>query len=117
MNIGLMEEGSRILEEETDFQCFSKVKTDVNHFLCNILQAKWIEKKDEVWFLITADRFLRGMVRAIVGTLLDLGNEKINLDDFKGILQSKDRKKAGRAAPAYGLYLNEVKYPKKIFLK
>jgi tRNA pseudouridine38-40 synthase len=117
MDLGLIEEGSRILEEETDFQCFSKVKTDVNHFLCDIIQAKWMDKTDEVWFQITADRFLRGMVRAIVGTLLDLGSEKISMDDFKEILQSKDRKKAGRAVPAYGLYLNKVKYPKKIFLK
>lgn len=117
LDLPTMQLASSLLVGEHDFECFSKVKTDVNHFICNIKQASWNQKEDLLIFTITANRFLRGMVRAIVGTLVDVGNKKITVDDFKKILISKDRKKAGMNAPPEGLYLTQVKYPKSIFIK
>ena len=99
-----------------DFQCFSKVHTDVDHFRCDVKEAQWIEKGDTLTFRITANRFLRGMVRAVVGTLLDVGSGKTTLEEFKAILQSRDRRKAGMNAPAEGLFLVRVKYPRRIFV-
>lgn len=110
LNVGLMNEAAKILLEYTDFQCFSKVHTDVNTFNCKITEAYWKEEKDRIVFTISADRFLRNMVRAIVGTLVYIGLGKITLEDFKGIIESKDRGKAGFSVPAHGLYLTEVQY-------
>jgi len=115
LNVPTMEQATALLLGEHDFECFSKVKTDVNHFICNIKQASWNQKGDVLVFTITANRFLRGMVRAIVGTLLDVGNGKLTVRQFQEILRSKDRKKAGMNAPPEGLYLIQVKYPKAIF--
>ncbi|MDZ7650875.1 MAG: tRNA pseudouridine synthase A [Cytophagales bacterium] len=101
---------------EHDFECFSKVHTDVNHFICNIKAAKWNQKGDRLVFTITANRFLRGMVRSIVGTLINVGSKKITVKQFQDILKSKDRKQAGMNVPAEALYLVNVKYPKSIFI-
>ncbi len=109
-----MERASALLVGEHDFECFSKVKTDVNHFICNIKEASWNQKGDVLVFTITANRFLRGMVRAIVGTLLDVGNGKLTVKQFQEIVISKDRKKAGMNAPPEGLYLTQVKYHKSL---
>jgi len=111
----LMNEAAKLLKGEHDFTSFSKVKTDVNHFRCDIKKAMWVKEDDLLIFHITANRFLRGMVRAIVGTLLDVGSGKITTTDFEKIIDSKDRKKAGMNVPPEGLSLTEVKYPKKIF--
>lgn len=111
-----MNKAASLLVGTRDFEAFSKVKTDVNHFICTIKEADWNQKGPLLVFNITANRFLRGMVRAIVGTLLDTGTGKISLKDFQEILKSKDRKKAGMNVPAEGLYLMKVKYPKTIFL-
>jgi tRNA pseudouridine38-40 synthase len=110
-----MERASALLIGEHDFECFSKVKTDVNHFICDIKEANWNQKGDVLVFTITANRFLRGMVRAIVGTLLDVGHGKLTVKQFQEILKSKDRKKAGMNAPPEGLYLTQVKYHKSVF--
>lgn len=99
-----------------DFESFSKVKTDVFTFNCDIFEAFWKQEQDSLVFHIKANRFLRGMVRAIVGTLLDVGQNKISIEDFENIIKAKDRKSAGRAVPAHGLYLTEVQYPKDIYL-
>jgi tRNA pseudouridine38-40 synthase len=115
-DIQTMNRAAALLLGEHDFECFSKVKTDVNHFLCNIKMASWKEHGDEIEFVITANRFLRGMVRAIVGTLLDVGTGKISMSEFKDIIKSKDRRKAGQNVPPHGLYLINVKYPHSIFL-
>jgi tRNA pseudouridine38-40 synthase len=117
VNVANLNCAAALLVGEQDFECFSKVKTDVNHFICNLKAARWNQKGDLLVFSITANRFLRGMVRAIVGTLLDVGTEKITLQDFEAILKSKDRKKAGMNVPPEGLYLTSVKYPKNIFIK
>jgi tRNA pseudouridine38-40 synthase len=116
LDMQTMERASALLQGEHDFECFSKVKTDVNHFICDLKQASWHQKEDVLIFTITANRFLRGMVRAIVGTLLDVGNGKLTVKQFQEILKSKDRKKAGMNAPPEGLYLAHVKYPKAIFI-
>ena len=106
-----MNEASQILFKYIDYQCFSKIHTDVLTFNCTILEAQWKEEKnDSLVFHIKANRFLRGMVRAIVGTLLEIGMEKISISDFEQIILSKNRKKAGRAVPAEGLFLMEVNY-------
>lgn len=99
-----------------NFQAFSKVHTDVNHFDCQIFSADWIETNEGYVFSVCANRFLRGMVRAVVGTLLEVGQERISLNQLEDILKSGDRARAGRSAPAEGLFLTEVKYPKYIYL-
>lgn len=116
VNIQTMNRAAALLRGEHDFECFSKVKTDVNHFLCNIKRAAWKQEGNRLVFTITANRFLRGMVRAIVGTLLDVGTGKISVQDFKQIISSKDRKKAGANVDPHGLYLVQVKYPKSVFI-
>ena len=115
LDIPTMNEAAALLKGTHDFECFSKVKTDVNHFVCTVNKAQWHQKKDILHFDITANRFLRGMVRAIVGTLIDVGSGKITLREFEAILHSKDRKRAGMNVPPEGLYLMDVKYPKRIF--
>jgi tRNA pseudouridine38-40 synthase len=117
LDLTAMNKATTHLLGEHDFACFSKVHTDVNHFICDVKQAEWTAKGDLLIFRITANRFLRGMVRAIVGTLLDVGTGKISLKQFEEILKSKDRKQAGMNAPAEGLYLTKVKYPRSVFLK
>lgn len=112
-----MNKAASLLLGEHDFESFSKVKTDVNHFVCEIKKASWKEKGQKLEFTITANRFLRGMVRAIVGTLLDVGSGKITVNEFQSIIKSKDRKKAGANVPPYGLYLTKVKYTSSIFVK
>lgn len=99
----------------TDFTSFSKLHTDVKTNNCTIRSAHWTQR-DGLWvFTIEADRFLRNMVRAIVGTLLDVGRKKISVDDFCHIIEAKNRCKAGTSAPASGLFLTKVKYPQDIF--
>lgn len=117
LNIQTMNKAAALLCGEHDFECFSKVKTDVNHFLCTVKRASWKQHGDRLVFTIKANRFLRGMVRAIVGTLLDAGTGKISVNDFQKILKSKDRKKAGANVDPHGLYLVRVKYPKSIFIR
>ena len=99
-----------------DFESFSKVKTDVFTFNCDIIEAFWKQEPESLVFHIKANRFLRGMVRAIVGTLLDVGQNKISIEEFENIIKAKDRNSAGRAVPANGLFLTEVQYPKDIYL-
>lgn len=101
---------------EHDFTSFSKVKTEVNNFRCTIFSAKWEQNETEAVFYVSANRFLRGMVRAMVGTLLNLGLNKISIDEFHAILAANNRSRAGQSVPAQGLYLCEVRYPKEIFL-
>lgn len=115
LDIGLMNEAATLLLAWNDFECFSRVKTDVSHFNCTVTKAEWNGENDLVVFSVSANRFLRGMVRTITGTLLDTGSGKISLKDFENILHSRDRKKAGRAVPAQGLFLTRVEYPPEIF--
>lgn len=111
LNINLMNEACKILFEYEDFECFSKTNTDVNTFLCTITEANWKKNDNQLIFTITANRFLRNMVRAIVGTLINIGIGRISLDEFRSIILSKNRQKAGFSVPAHGLYLVKVEYP------
>lgn len=111
LDIQKMNEASAILLEYSDFECFSKVHTDVNTFHCKITTAHWKQKENQLIFTITADRFLRNMVRAIVGTLVNIGLGKMEVADLHKIIESKDRGKAGFSVPAQGLYLVNVTYP------
>lgn len=115
-NVDLMNEAAKTLLNHKDFQCFSRSKTDVKTYNCTIVKAFWEAKNNKLIFTIAADRFLRNMVRAIVGTLLDVGFGKVSLEEFQKILESKSREEAGASAPAHGLYLTKVVYPKEIFL-
>lgn len=110
LDVNLMNEAAKILLKNTDFQCFSKVNTDVNTFDCEIFEAFWIKENDRLIFTISANRFLRNMVRAIVGTLVYVGLHKISLEEFNAIIFSKDRDKAGFSVPAHGLYLTKIDY-------
>lgn len=110
LNVNAMNESAELLLKFIDFQCFSKVHTDVNTFNCNITEAFWKTENDQLIFTISADRFLRNMVRSIVGTLVYVGLGKISKADFQAIIESKDRKKAGFSVPAHGLYLTKIKY-------
>jgi len=116
LDVAEINRACEIIRGWQNFECFSRVHTEVNHFSCEIFEAKWIQKNHNHLFTIKANRFLRGMVRAIVGTLLDVGQHKTSLSDLQEILESNDRKKAGRAVPAEGLYLQEVTYPAEIYL-
>lgn len=100
----------------TDFEAMSKVKTEVNNFNCEIFSAFWEKQNDEILFHVSANRFLRGMVRALVGTLLEVGQGRMTIEEFKEVLESRDRKKAGRSVPAHGLYLRDIIYPENIYL-
>ncbi|MEL1241629.1 tRNA pseudouridine(38-40) synthase TruA [Flavobacterium flavipallidum] len=111
LDIDLMNEAAQLLLNYTDFQCFSKVHTDVNTFDCSIYEAYWKKEGNKLIFTISANRFLRNMVRSIVGTLVNIGLHKINLNDFIAIIESKNREKAGFSVPAHGLYLTKIKYP------
>ncbi|MDF9831040.1 tRNA pseudouridine(38-40) synthase TruA [Parabacteroides sp. PF5-6] len=104
-----------ILYDYLDFTSFSKLHTDVKTNNCRITHAGW-EKQGEIWvFTITADRFLRNMVRAIVGTILEVGRGKLTPEGFRRVIESKDRGEAGTSAPGHALFLENIVYPNDIF--
>ena len=115
IDFSLMNEACAILREYTDFTSFSKLHTDVKTNNCRIDYARW-DKENDLWvFTITANRFLRNMVRAIVGTLLEVGKGKYSLSDFRQVIEAKNRCLAGASVPAKGLMLVEVGYPEELF--
>jgi tRNA pseudouridine38-40 synthase len=111
LDIATMNEAAKILLHHTDFESFSKVHTGVKTFLCDIVQAEWQQKAGTLVFTVQANRFLRGMVRALVGTLLEVGTGKKTVADFERIILDRNRKSAGPQAPAHGLFLVKVGYP------
>ena len=115
LNVAAMNEAAAYLLTIEDFKAFSKAHTDVKTTLCKVTVAQWTEENGQLVFTIAANRFLRNMVRAIVGTLTDVGRGKITLEEFKQIAQSLDRKEAGESAPAEGLFLTRIDYPEEIF--
>ncbi len=110
-DIALMNKAAAIIKEYIDFSCFSKSNTQVFTNNCKITRAEWEERENGIVFHISADRFLRNMVRAIVGTLLMVGRKEIEPEGVREIIESKNRGNAGTSVPACGLYLTEVKYP------
>jgi len=104
----------KVLMETTDFTSFAKLHTDVQTNNCTVTNAEWKNVEQGYLFEISADRFLRNMVRSITGTLLDVGRGKLDLEGFKKIVEAKDRSKAGSSAPAKGLFLTDIGYPEPV---
>jgi len=118
LNVPLMNKAAKLLMKQDDFSAFSKMNTQVKTNICKIKRAEWKnDKYGNLVFTIRADRFLRGMVRMITGTMILLGKNKITLNDFQKIIESKHCRNAGGIVPACGLYLTKVEYPKNIFNK
>lgn len=116
VDVQAMNEAALLMLGSQDFTSFSKVKTDVNHFLCTVFESSWAETDEQLVFTICANRFLRGMVRATVGTLLEVGLGKISVARFAEILSRRDRREAGPNVPAQGLFLVKVSYPDTIWI-
>lgn len=111
LDVERMNDAASILMNYTDFASFCKTKGGQKTTLCKIKCAYWEKKGTKLVFYITADRFLRNMVRAIVGTMIDIGRGKLTKEDFAQIIEGKSRKLASESAKAHGLHLTEVKYP------
>ncbi len=112
LDVKAMNEAAQLLLSYTDFTSFSKLHTDVKTNDCKIAHAQWQELDgDRLMFTITADRFLRNMVRAIVGSLLEVGKARLNIEGFRNIVERKNRQEAGMSVPAKGLFLTDIKYP------
>ena len=111
LNFQLMNEAAAILMTYEDFGAFCKAHADVKTTLCHITAAEWHQTSPSCWYFeITANRFLRNMVRAVVGTLIDVGRGRLSLDDFRKVIEGKRRTEAGESMPANALFLEEVKY-------
>lgn len=115
LNVKAMNEAAKRLLGEQDFSAFSKSNTQTKTNICNVTEAYWDQKDSVLIFHISANRFLRNMVRAVVGTLVDVGKNKLDLEGFDNVIASKNRSQAGTSAPAKGLFLTQVKYPKNIY--
>jgi tRNA pseudouridine38-40 synthase len=111
LDFQLMNEAARMLLEYKDFACFCKSHTDVKTTLCDVVQAEWIKIGDYDWvFVIKANRFLRNMVRAVVGTLVEVGRHRMTLEQFRSVIEGKSRCQAGESMPANALFLEEITY-------
>ncbi len=115
LDFDIMNQAAEILFDYEDFTSFSKLHTDVKTNNCKIVYARWEFVGDEWVFTIEANRFLRNMVRAIVGTLFEVGKGALSVDDFRAVIEAKDRCKAGHSVSACGLYLVDVTYPSFVF--
>lgn len=117
LNLKSMQQATELLFDYDDFECFSRSNTQVTNYICQLLEARW-EEQGHIWvFTIKANRFLRNMVRAIVGTIVDVGLGKTSLEQFRNIIESKNRSKAGYSAPGCGLYFIGADYNEELFLK
>lgn len=114
LEVEAMNRAAALLKNYKDFKCFSKSKTDVKTYNCKITEAYWEQREKKLIFHITADRFLRNMVRAVVGTLLEIGLGKMQVEQLPGIIDSRDRQNAGTSVPAKGLFLTGIDYPETI---
>ncbi|MCX6280654.1 MAG: tRNA pseudouridine(38-40) synthase TruA [Bacteroidetes bacterium] len=116
LDMDMMNRGAELIMKYSDFTSFSKVDSDTKTKICKVSHARWDSSENLLVFTISADRFLRNMVRAIVGTLLDLGTGKMSLRDLKLVIEAKNRSDAGDSVPACGLFLERVVYPEDILL-
>ena len=111
LDFARMNEAGRILMEYDDFGAFCKAHSDVRTTICRVTRAEWIQDSPTSWhFVITANRFLRNMVRAVVGTMIDVGRGRLSLDDFRRVIEGKRRTEAGESMPARALFLENVEY-------
>lgn len=115
LQVNLMNDACRKMLKHQNFQCFSKVKTSVSNFKCNLSEAVWRENNEKLIFYVSANRFLRGMVRAMVGTMIELGLERMTMEEFAQVLDGNNRSLAGPSVPAHGLFLTKVRYPHSVF--
>lgn len=111
LSLDKMNKAAQFILGEKDFTSFSKVKTETKTNICNVTEAIWEQNENGIVFTITANRFLRNMVRAVVGTLLLVGESKIEPEEVEKIIELKDRNKAGQSVPAHGLFLVKIRYP------
>ncbi len=116
LDVERMNEAAALLKEYADFTSFSKLHTDVKTHICRIRESFWSRQGTELVYTVSADRFLRNMVRAIVGTLVEVGRGKIGVSRFREIIEARSRGMAGTSAPAGGLFLTRVDYPQEIFM-
>ena len=116
IDVAAMNEACRLLLNHSDFTSFSKLHSNTKTNICKIYSAMWEEEDNRLVFTVKADRFLRNMVRAIVGTMVEIGFGKMNLNEFDEIILAKDRCRAGKSAPAKGLFLADIEYPEEIFV-
>ncbi len=118
LDIAKMNEAAKLLLEYSDFTSFAKLNSNNKTNICRIMVAEWVREEGGILrFTIRADRFLRNMVRSIVGTLVDVGRGRYSVDEFRSIVESKDLSRSSAGAPAQGLFLSDVVYPKDIFTK
>ena len=110
IDVEKMNEAAALLLQNEDFTSFSKVHTQVNNFICHVTEAHWDRVDDELVFTVTANRFLRNMVRAVVGTLVEVGRHRMSLEQFRQAVLSHSRSRAGESMPAHALYLVEILY-------
>jgi tRNA pseudouridine38-40 synthase len=112
-----MQEAAAILKEYNDFTSFSKRNTQVKTFLCSIMETAWKKEEKQIIYHVKANRFLRGMVRGLVGTMLQTGRGKITIADFRNIIEARDCKRADFSVPGHGLFLQQVEYPSSLQLQ
>jgi tRNA pseudouridine38-40 synthase len=116
INVKAMNDAAALLIKYSDFTSFARLHTNVKTNICKIYSAGWEENRNLLIFTIKADRFLRNMVRSVVGTITEIGFGKMDLDKFEEIIKARDRCKAGKSAPAKGLFLSEIEYPVDIYI-
>ena len=118
LDIEKMNEAAKSLLEYNDFTSFAKLNSNNKTNICRVMKAEWsVEDGGVLRFTIRADRFLRNMIRAIVGTLVDVGRGRYTVEEFRSIVEAKDLSRSSAGAPAQGLFLSDVVYPKEIFIK
>ena len=111
LDFALMNEAGKILTTYEDFGAFCKSHTDVKTTICHVTEARWVQTSETAWyFRITANRFLRNMVRAVVGTLIDVGRGKLSIEEFRKVIEGKRRTEAGESMPGNALFLEDVSY-------
>jgi tRNA pseudouridine38-40 synthase len=116
LDVAAMNRAASLLMSYNDFTSFARLHSDVRTNICTVSRAVWTEEENKIIFTISADRFLRNMVRAIVGTITDVGKGRISLAEFKQIIEEKNRSSAGKSAPASGLFLTGIEYPDNTFM-
>ena len=116
LDIDLLKQAAEMIKEYEDFTSFSKRNTQVKNFICTIRESKWALHPDTVEYTVSANRFLRGMVRGLAGTMLKVGTGKNSIEELKAIIESKDCSKADFSTPAHGLFLKQVIYKEQVFI-
>lgn len=111
LDLAAMQEAANMISKHTDFTSFSKQNSQVKTFICSIIKSEWIQEGGRLVYRVQANRFLRGMVRGLTGTMLRVGTGKLSLQDFNGIIEGKDATKADFSVPPHGLFLVRVEYP------